>query len=75
MLKKKLSYQDYAKGVLFLTPDEQMKLMELILSTLRPVIQKTKPGHSIMELEGLGADIWKNMDAQEYVRRERESWD
>ncbi len=74
-LQKRLSYQDYAKGILFLTPDEQIKLLELIFSTLRPVFQKTKPGHSIMELEGLGADIWKDIDTQEYVRRERESWD
>ena len=31
--------------------------------------------HSIMELEGLGADLWKDIDAQEYVNKERESWD
>ena len=30
---------------------------------------------SIMELEGLGADIWKGIDAQDYVHKERESWD
>ena len=34
-----------------------------------------KGKHSIMELEGLGADIWEGIDAQEYVRKERESWD
>jgi hypothetical protein len=28
-----------------------------------------------MELEGLGAHIWKKIDAQQYVRKERESWD
>ena len=28
-----------------------------------------------MELEGLGANIWKGLDAQDYVRKERESWD
>lgn len=75
MLQKRLSYQDYAKGILLLTPDEQIKLLKLIFSTLRPVLRKTKPGRSIMELEGLGSDIWKGVDAQEYVCRERESWD
>ncbi len=75
MLQNRLSYQDYAKGIMFLTPDEQMKLMELILSALRPAFQKTQSLHSIMELEGLGAEIWKGIDAQEYVNRERESWD
>ena len=28
-----------------------------------------------MELEGLGADIWKGIDTQDYVHKERESWD
>ena len=27
-----------------------------------------------MELEGLGQDIWQGIDAQEYVDRERQSW-
>ena len=29
---------------------------------------------SIMELQGLGKEIWKGMDAQEYVNRERAEW-
>ena len=31
--------------------------------------------HSIMELRGLGKDIWKGIDADEYVAKERDSWD
>jgi hypothetical protein len=27
-----------------------------------------------MELRGLGAEIWDGIDAQEYVIRERASW-
>lgn len=30
---------------------------------------------SIMALEGLGADIWKDIDAVAYVEAERSSWD
>ena len=29
---------------------------------------------SILELEGLGKEIWKGVDAAEYVARERDSW-
>jgi len=29
---------------------------------------------SILELEGLGIEIWEGIDAQEYVDRERRSW-
>ena len=28
----------------------------------------------IMELEGMGKEVWEGIDAKEYVRRERESW-
>ena len=31
--------------------------------------------HSIMELKGLGAELWKDESADEYLRKERESWD
>jgi hypothetical protein len=29
---------------------------------------------SILELQGLGKEIWQGLDAQEYVDRERDSW-
>ena len=30
---------------------------------------------NIMDLEGLGKDLWEGIDAGEYVRKERDSWD
>ncbi len=30
---------------------------------------------SILELQGLGKDVWKDVDAADHVRRERASWD
>ena len=30
---------------------------------------------SLLELRGLGKEIWKEIDAATYVRRERDSWD
>lgn len=35
---------------------------------------KTVQRHSILELRGLGKEIWQGIDAQEYVDRERDSW-
>lgn len=29
---------------------------------------------SILELEGLGAELWENVDAQEYVNQLRDEW-
>ena len=31
--------------------------------------------HSIRELRGLGKEIWAGIDAQTYIREERNSWD
>lgn len=31
--------------------------------------------HSILELRGLGQELWKEIDPVEHVRAERDSWD
>lgn len=56
-----------------LSPIEQ----EELLAELLRVVHRTDSelnGRSILELEGLGQDLWSGIDAQEYVRRERNSW-
>ena len=69
------SYNDYVRGIQHLKPEEQLRLVEIISGSLKRTLEKRRVKHSIMELEGLGAEIWKGIDAQEYVRKERESWD
>ena len=73
--KVSLTYDDYVRGIQGLRPEEQLSLVEIISTTLKKTLGRKKIKHSVMELEGLGADIWKGIDAQEYVRKERESWD
>lgn len=34
-----------------------------------------KPKHSIMELEGLGAEIWQGVDVDQYINEMRDEWD
>lgn len=70
-----ISYEDYAKGLQTLSAEDQLKLLELISANLRKMLKTPKAKHSIMELEGLGAEIWEGIDAQEYVRTERQSWE
>lgn len=53
---------------------EQLQLLEALTRMVRYQVDKSQ-SHSIMELEGLGADIWQNIDAQTYVNQERASWD
>ena len=51
--------------------DKKALLMRLV-NDLRS--DETERAHSILEIKGVGIDIWKGMDAQEYVSSERDSW-
>jgi hypothetical protein len=35
---------------------------------------KLRPRPRILELEGLGADLWRSIDVDKYIREERDSW-
>lgn len=39
------------------------------------VFEEPQRKRSILELQGLGAEIWKGVDVTEYINRERDSWD
>lgn len=36
---------------------------------------KCRSKHSIMELKGLGKEVWSGINANEYVAKERDSWE
>ena len=56
-----------------LDPTDQLRLMESLSAHVRRQLRDSSP-RSILELKGLGKDIWENVDAQEYVEKERRSW-
>jgi len=70
-----LRFDDYVRGIGRLKPDEQLTLIEMISARLKKTLKQKKAKHSVMELEGLGAHIWKSIDAQQYVNEERKSWE
>lgn len=63
-----------------LSMDEQLKLLEEMATIIRkrnvgePLQKDVPQRHNVMEFRGLGKEIWEGIDAQEYVRREREDW-
>ncbi len=67
------TYHDIRRQVESLTPDEQLKLLEDLAASVRRRVT-SKPKRSILELEGLGKEIWNGIDAQEYVNQERGAW-
>jgi hypothetical protein len=58
-----------------LSLQERTELVKLLIDSLvNEADTGTKP-HSILELAGLGEDIWKGIDAQNYVDQLRSEWD
>lgn len=56
-----------------LNQTQQLRLLEQIAVLIR---NKTtvKTRRSILEIQGMGKDVWENIDAQKYVDKERDSW-
>lgn len=53
---------------------EHRSLAQQVIHLLEESAGKQKR-HSILELRGLGKELWKDIDPVEHVRRERDSWD
>jgi hypothetical protein len=69
-----MKYDELLSEILQLDPREQARLVEAISQHLSEPMMEP-PRHSILELRGLGKEVWQGIDAQEYVRRERASWE
>ena len=66
-------YENILHHVESLSRSEQLRLISDLAEHLR-IQGSPRRGRSILELQGLGKAIWKGIDAQEYVDRERASW-
>ncbi len=67
-------YQQHIKPLSY---DKQLKLLAKMAEELSNGEAKTETvkKRSIMELHGLGAEIWEGIDAQEYVNELRNEWE
>lgn len=59
----------YEKYIKQLPDSDRLRLVEMIAHDLaeKPAESTQKPKRSLMELHGLGKEIWEGIDAQEYV--------
>lgn len=65
------AYEDILRGIQDLSPADQLRLLD----ELPAIVQhQNEPQHSILELRGLGKEVWEGIDAQEYVNQERDAW-
>ena len=66
----------YEKGVL--KPDEELDIPELERVKVRIEVEAvgTKAGkYSMLDLIGVGKELWESVDVKAYLRGKRESWD
>jgi hypothetical protein len=56
-----------------LSSQEQLRLIHE-LSVQSTQFEETPKKRSVLDLCGLGAEIWEGIDAQKYVNEERSSW-
>lgn len=57
---------------------EQKELIKLLVDALAvdaPSEIASQKRHRLSDLRGLGADIWQDIDPQEYVDQLRDEWD
>jgi signal transduction histidine kinase len=68
--------QLYEQQIKLLPATERLRLVAIIAHDLATPTVAAKPRlRSLLELEGLGAEIWEGIDAQEYVNDLRKEWD
>ena len=53
---------------------EHRSVAQQVIYTLDRALDQEKTV-SIMELEGLGKELWEGIDALKYIQEERASWD
>ena len=67
------SYRQVLNHVQQLTAEEQLQLMEDLVAIIRKQCVP-RPLHSILELKGLGKEVWEGVDVDAYINQERDSW-
>ena len=54
---------------------ERLRLAQRIIGEAASAVSEPERPRSLLDLEGLGAELWHGMDAQDYVDELRREWD
>lgn len=68
-------YEQIASMARQLGLKERLLLLQELLGTISSDVAETGSKRSIFELKGVGAEMWREIDVDEYIRQERASWD
>lgn len=69
-----ITYNEVVAAVPYLAPEEQAGLLKAISSMLAKTLSATPEKHSLLELEGLGVELWAKENVEAYIKTERGTW-
>jgi len=67
------AYYEALRAIRELNPEDWLDILVDVTNMLRAA-PSHRSRHSVMELEGLGAELWQQIDIDEYIEAERASW-
>ena len=73
-MKAEIAYQEVLALARQLDVLDQLRLIQALLSGVRSEVARETPQHSILELKGVGREIWQGTDAERYIQEEHASW-
>ena len=68
-----VNYNQVVSEIKTLDLSDQLRLLEEMSTLIRKKTNQTKQ-RSILELQGKGKEIWKNLNIKAYLDKERTSW-
>jgi hypothetical protein len=68
------NYYEILSRIQSLSQADQLRLLEDLAAIIRQQAI-AEPLHSILEFEGVGEEVWKGINVQEFIDQERDSWD
>jgi hypothetical protein len=69
LMSNQLTVEELIEAAKKLASDDRERLVRILTQ------QNTGGRQRITRLRGLGKEIWKGVDAQEYLNSERDSWE
>jgi len=70
----RIDLEEVLKTAKQLNAEEQLQLISELTQSLRLTLKKTSK-HKLMDLSGVGAELWRKVDVDGYLNKERDSWD
>jgi predicted GTPase len=67
--------QLYEQQIKALPRAARLRLLARIADDLAEVAAEDEQPLDLLDLEGVGAEVWQGVDAKEYIDAERDSWE